>query len=221
MIKKTKITLSAKELEMVCNTDWILTKQAIIKKVYELFGEFSESIQQQASRKLVGDIWTKSPKISRGERYQNLPYVMLDYPRYFAKNETTAIRTFFWWGNFCSINLHLFGHSKTVAVPILIEQFSYLQQNDFSICVNNTPWEHYFEEDNYMLVKKISMEKFIAILEKEPFVKIAKKIPLHQWEQIFPFLNQSFNELLQFIPIMHQAYETGLLPGTPIIDSGL
>jgi hypothetical protein len=36
MTEKTKINLSAKELELVCNKEWILTKQVIIEKVYEL-----------------------------------------------------------------------------------------------------------------------------------------------------------------------------------------
>jgi hypothetical protein len=35
----TKIALSEKELQLVCDTDWILTKHSIIQKVYALFGE--------------------------------------------------------------------------------------------------------------------------------------------------------------------------------------
>jgi hypothetical protein len=221
MIEKTKIALSAKELEMVCNTDWILTKQSIILKVYQLFGDFSDSIQQQISSNLTENICSKSPKISRGENYQNLPYVMLDYPRCFSKNETVAVRTFFWWGNFCSINLHLSGKSKAVVMPKLIEQFSFFQQHDFSICVNNTPWEHHFEPDNFVPVKTISFEHFKNVLEREPFVKIAKKIPLQEWEKISLFIRQSFSELLQFIPIMHPGDEKDLLPDTPTIDFGL
>jgi hypothetical protein len=221
MNEKTKITLSAKELEMVCNTDWILTKQSIIQKVYLLFGDFSDSIQQQVSGKLAVNISSKFPKISRGECYQNLPYVMLDYPRYFTKAETIAIRTFFWWGNFCSINLHLSGQSKSAAVPLLIEKFSFLQQHDFSICVNNTPWEHHFGLDNFAPVKTISLEEFRTLLDRKPFVKIAKKIPLYEWEKISLFIGKSFKELLQFIPIMLPGGETNLLPGTPTIDSGL
>ena len=32
---------------------------------------------------LPGDIAAIAPKIARGENYLGLPYVMLDYPRYF------------------------------------------------------------------------------------------------------------------------------------------
>jgi len=221
MNEKTKITLSAKELELVCNTDWILTKQVIIQKVYQLFGDFSDSILSQVSGKLPARISGIAPKIAKGENYLNLPYVLLDYPRYFGKDETIAIRTFFWWGNFCSVNLHLSGQSKIAAAPFLIEQFYFLQQNDFSICVNNTPWEYHFEQNNYVQVKTISLKTFKTILDREIFVKIAKKIPLHEWEKIPLFIRQTFIELLQFIEAMHQGDETNLLPGTPKVGFDL
>ncbi len=37
MPSTTKITLSDKELSLVQNSEWILTKQVIIQKVYDLF----------------------------------------------------------------------------------------------------------------------------------------------------------------------------------------
>ena len=47
MIEKTKIALSSKELELVCNKEWILTKQIIIEKVYQLFGALASSMEQE------------------------------------------------------------------------------------------------------------------------------------------------------------------------------
>jgi len=35
--------------------------------------------------------------------------VVLDYPRFFSKENVFAIRTFFWWGNYFSVTLHLKG----------------------------------------------------------------------------------------------------------------
>ena len=68
-------------------------------------------------------IKTSTPKISKGENYKDLPYVMLDYPRCFQKEKTIAIRTFFWWGNFFSINLQLSGEYKEQALPSLQSNF--------------------------------------------------------------------------------------------------
>jgi hypothetical protein len=202
MNKETKITLSAKEQELVCNTDWILTKHRIIQKVYALFGEQAIFMQQHLVKekmKLPADINIAEPKISKGENYGSLPYVMLDYPRCFQKEKTLAIRTFFWWGNFFSINLQLSGEYKEKFLPALQKKILQLQQGDYWICISNNPWQHHFEEGNYTSLKKCSAEKFSSILNRESFIKIGKKIPLTQWDTAPAFIQQSFTEMIELL----------------------
>jgi hypothetical protein len=98
-----KLSLSADELELVCNKDWILTKKMVVDKVYLLLGGLSQQMQDyiESNQLLLPAVVTQSsPKISKGENYLGLPYVMLDYPRYFKSNDTLAIRTFFLVGEF-------------------------------------------------------------------------------------------------------------------------
>ena len=201
-MNKTKITLSAKELELVCNTEWILTKHNIIKKVMELFSEALAGMQQQTMQQkmnLPAAIFSKDPKVSKGENYKSLPYVMLDYPRYFDKENTLAIRTFFWWGNFFSINLQLDGKYKTQAVPALQANFLMLQQNNYWVCINNKPWEHSFEEDNFLPIQQLTLDQFTTILSRESFIKISKKKSLQHWDTALLFIEQSFVEMLKLL----------------------
>ena len=81
-MSEAKVTLSPKELELVNNADWILTKNLIIQKVYDLFGQVAATYQLDVARFTEFDATptcTISPKISKGEQYQQLPYVMLDF----------------------------------------------------------------------------------------------------------------------------------------------
>ncbi|MFK5012123.1 hypothetical protein ACI4AC_27485, partial [Klebsiella pneumoniae] len=90
--------------ELVNNADWILTKNLIIEKVYELFGRVAAEyidIYKKFPDFERSTLFALSPKISKGEQYLQLPYVMLDFPRNFTDNDFFAIRTFFWWGNHC------------------------------------------------------------------------------------------------------------------------
>ena len=108
----TKILLSAEELSLVQDTHWLLTKNNIIEKTKALFGNLAESLVKQTSRyedHFPQTVHLYSPKVFKGEYYEGLPYVMLDYPRIFGKDDVFAIRTFFWWGNFFSITLQLKG----------------------------------------------------------------------------------------------------------------
>jgi len=133
------VKLSKDELELVTNAELILTKNRIIQKVYDLFGELSEDYQQM-SKGLDQGLLSISPKISKGENYLGLPWVMMDYPRIFSRTDVFAIRSFFWWGKFFSITLQLQGkYQQHFSAP--------LQQNlNGNWWLFNSPyaWPHYF-----------------------------------------------------------------------------
>lgn len=196
---KVKLTLSAKEQELVCNTEWILTKQIITEKIIALFSGLLVSMQEIAAAQksnLPEEVFAMDPKIAKGENYKGLPYVMLDYPRYFKKENTLAIRTLFWWGNFFSLNLQLSGKIKNGITPNLVANFLTLQQNDYWVCTNNHPWDHYFEEENYVPIQKITKAQFIILLNKESFVKIGKKFSLLHSDTVTQFIEQTFVEMM-------------------------
>ncbi len=199
---KVKLTLSAKEQELVCTTEWILTKQIIIEKIIALFSGLLVSMQKIATTQksnLPEEVFATDPKIARGENYKGLPYIMLDYPRYFKNENTIAIRTLFWWGNFISLNLQLSGKIKNDTTPNLLAHFSMLQQNDYWICTNNHPWDHYFGEGNYLPIQEITKAQFTILLNKKSFVKIGKKISLQHHDTVTQFVEQTFEEMLLLI----------------------
>ena len=88
MNPQTKIHLSKLEIKLAQNKEWILTKRSIINKVCKLFGEMHKIYKQIAEQEtsLIIDRYKNSGgKISKGENYKELPYVIMDYPALFAK----------------------------------------------------------------------------------------------------------------------------------------
>src|SRR5205085_6252317 len=101
MSVETKIQLSDFEKELLNNSEWILTKNNVIKKAQQLLGHVQENVSDytNANAKIFpAEVAAISPKISKGENYLGLPWLMLDYPRYFDKENIFAIRAMFWWG---------------------------------------------------------------------------------------------------------------------------
>jgi hypothetical protein len=197
-----KISLSAKELQLVTNADWILTKNHITEKVKELLAlllQQQQTLLKKNAFPLPKETAKSSPKISKGENYKGLPYLVLDYPRYFDKENIFAIRTLFWWGNFFSCTLHLSGRYKKDAAPKIISSRSVLLKNDFFICVSDDPWEHHFENDNYAGINKISKKDFEKIIREKSFIKLAQKIPLTQWDDAEKILLDSFKKILTLL----------------------
>lgn len=100
-----KIRLSATELELVTNTDWILTKNGIIQKVKNMLEALQAEQQEYLAKEKINfpaEFTSSLPKISKGENYKGLPYLVLDHPRYFNKENVFTIRTMFWCGKFFS-----------------------------------------------------------------------------------------------------------------------
>ena len=219
----TKIQLSPQETELVKNTEWILAKQSIIKKVYAMFGDINELMKAEAAPLndlFPANIKNQNGKISKGENYKQLPYVILDYPAFFDKENIFAIRTMFWWGNFFSITLHLSGIFKEQCSKKNAEVFSLLQRNNFFICANKDEWEHHFEADNYIPSSTLSQQQF-EIINQKIFLKISKKLALSQWDELNVFIINSFREIMQLLQISYPACKKDLLPGSPKAGSGL
>ena len=202
MTDASKLTLSAEELQLVANTHWILTKRIIIDKVNFLFGNLSEVIKAQLTNNensLPWEIVQSTPKIAKGENYLQLPYVLLDYPRYFDKKNIFAIRTLFWWGNFFSATLHLSGSYKAIFENVVQKNIQGLRHNNFYICINDNEWHHHFEVDNYLPLNTLHVMEITGIIKQQHFIKVAVKFSLQQWNEMPELLEKSFLDLLQLI----------------------
>ena len=183
-MNQTNLRLSAKEMELIKNSDWILTKNQIIRKTILLLEKVQEKQQYYlttAKNHFPKEVVEVPPKISKGENYKGLPYLVLDYPRVFEKNNIFAIRTMFWWGNFFSITLHLSGRYKEQYEKKLSASFSDLKKSGFRLCINKEEWEHHFEKINYLPLSKFSATDFKKNIKENTFVKLAKKYSLQNW----------------------------------------
>jgi hypothetical protein len=88
----TNVKLSAQELGLVTNRDWLLMKRDILEKAASLLASVQDRMDahtrlQTALRSYA--LPATMPKISKGENYRGFPYLVLDHPR------VLAVRMFF------------------------------------------------------------------------------------------------------------------------------
>lgn len=125
---------------------------------------------------------SSSPKISRGENYRGLPYVVLDYPRIAKGEDLFFIRSLFWWGNFFSSTLQIAGHFKEDNALKLAAAHAALSEKGYSVGINEDPWQHHFEDSNYQKIAALSQKDFYRVLQQQPHIKIAAFWPLSEWD---------------------------------------
>lgn len=193
-MEASKVILSEAERQLITDANIILTKNSSIDKICEQFGLLASIYQQQCEplKKGFPHLFSVHPKISKGEKHRGLPWVMLDYPRSFEKqNGQLAIRTFFWWGNYFSIQLqvsgiYMPGFIKALAASKVLasEWLTGLTDDAWDLELPNKKWLHADAEN-------------ISAANKDGIVlKIAKKIPIHEWENLENLFSEAYSELV-------------------------
>ena len=197
----SKLMLSDEELQLVNNPDWILTKRIIIEKVNQFLGALSENqkaVIENEKDWLPLAVVQSTAKISKGENYLQLPYLLLDYPRCFDGENIFAVRTMFWWGNYFSITLQLSGIYKQMFQKKIVE-YPDLAKQHFFICINENQWHHHFEADNYIAVKELANKDLQDIILKKQFVKLSLNFSLRQWNDIPALLDNAFKKIIEIL----------------------
>jgi hypothetical protein len=194
----TKVTLSDGQLAIATDKNIILTKREVIETAAALFNSLIPIINESFCNTIshIEKLSSAIPKITKGENYNGFPYVILDYPAVFEKENIFALRTMFWWGNFISITLHLSGKYKKSFEKIILKNLK--NKNDFFIAIAESEWQHNFKEDNYKKASAIN-DGEMKIIQQNNFIKVALKYELHHWnmmQSILPEGYKKINELM-------------------------
>lgn len=179
------VQLSPEELRLVTDPAWILTKNSILRKVVKLFADLSAEWRQTP----VPDVLAagREPRISKGEQYKGLPWVMLDYPRVFGKDDIAAIRTMFWWGHSFHVTLHLKGCYLQLYLPVIRSRKAELMAAGFKVGISEDEWEHEHSSDTYGGWDR---------LDAHSFLKISARCELERWAEAPDLLTEKFRELM-------------------------
>ena len=198
-MKETKIQFSTAEMDLMRNKEIILTKNKILQKIKASLEELQEEMisSTETFLKLLPDeIFSIQPKISKGENYLGLPYLILDFPRCFQQENIFAVRTMFWWGNFFSTTLHLSGRAKITRQMKIADAFAVFAKDNYYIGINTNPWVHHFEKDNYKNVRSLKEEEFRQLCKNSQHLKVAKKISLND-PALLKTLLESWKQLIK------------------------
>jgi hypothetical protein len=192
----TKMDFSDEEMDTMLNADFFRIKHVVIQKVYELFGELESILKAEPLLKQIQfeNLETVSGKIFKGENYRKLPYVLLDYPKLFSADNIFSFRSMFWWGNEFSFTLHLQGQALEKHRAQLEKNLESIQGREFYFCVNNSPWQYSFSDDNYVLLDKLyeNKKEVNSIIASKEFIKLSRRIPLKEYDKAIHYGAETF-----------------------------
>lgn len=193
-----KIDLSKNELLVLQDIDFLLTKKKVFNKIFNLMEITRERLMNCVQNKRFSfpmGTETTDAKISKGENYLDLPYMVLDYPTLFSKENIFSYRTMFWWGNFFSATLHLEGISLNKYRDILANYIEQLLGQSIYISVGSSPWQYHYDQSNYVLLDK----NYVDHIKNCKFLKLSKKINIKEWENVPDFSSNFFEFILTIL----------------------
>lgn len=192
------MNLSSKEEQIIYDTEYLRTKIIVIDKIHQLFEEVRRTINKSINHSnfsFPNDIDSKIGKIFKGENYKMLPYVNLDYPKLFSKENVFAFRTMFLWGHFFSTTLHISGEYLDIYKNQILQNLPNYLNNNLYICVNDNPWEYHYEVDNYVLLTTNNLD----LLSNKLFIKISKQFNLEDYKILPKLVEEFFNTSLKIL----------------------
>ena len=186
-MQHTKITITEEEMKVMTDTSFLFTKISVISKIKTLLLQLQDEISYGAlNMNLPAEIFDLHGKISRGENYKGLPFLILDYPRYFNKKDVFAFRSMFWWGKYFLFTLHLQGTYWHKYRNNILQNLKNLESENIFVCKGNDPWQHDLAE-NFIPLSDLN-----EIDAESDFFKISKKVDLAQWQQLPEAGKESF-----------------------------
>ena len=201
-MEKAKIHLSANEWKMIRETDWIFVKKQINLKVFELLGSLAAEnrIVIPSKTGLPEEVRLSEPKITKGEQYKDLPYILLDYPKVFGREGVFAVRTIFLWGKQFSVTLHLSGKYKQQYESAFIK--NYLPKQNHYCCFESfcsSEWEHEVVAPYYLPTIEINSDQLAAYVRSSTFMKLGIPFSLDEWDLLPEKLLKAHQTLLEWM----------------------
>ncbi|MFI5219271.1 MAG: hypothetical protein ACHQNT_07250 [Bacteroidia bacterium] len=198
----SKLTLSKAEIKLMSDSDFFIQKNSITKKVSSLLSELNDDIEMlklKFEASLPPDALKIAGKISKGENYQGLPWMVLDNPRVFSNKNIFAFRTMFWWGNYFSFTFHLSGNYFQDCQKSILKNWHKFSKKGYLVCINNQPWVHHLATDNYQPMATFNSKKREQQIMTKHFFKISRKLDLRKWKDLKNFGAETFEEYVRLL----------------------
>ena len=178
----TGIDWSTEELEALQTTRLFQIKGTIIKKVWSHFESLRDALREEVGSEPLlapSEIDLHKGQVAKGENHLLLPFVYLDFPKYFSHDEKCTYRTFFWGGNYVVYALILEG-SYLADYKIRIKRhYDRLAQGSIHLAITPDPWE-WRRGTPYTLPLTPENQKIVeAVLEERSSLKLERFLDLN------------------------------------------
>ncbi|MCS7078134.1 MAG: hypothetical protein NZ455_15585 [Bacteroidia bacterium] len=172
--------LSAYEVCILHDKAFFEAKHAIMQKWERFLSHTADEIYPFLSRStciLPDEVKMSTPKISKGENYQGMPYMVLDYPRYFGKEDICVFRNILLWNR----GLYSTWVFQGKYLPLAVQSFSLPSEVEIYLHQNTDKWVHEISPGDILLEPSTYSNFILETLNKLDYLKFSAFLSFEQW----------------------------------------
>ncbi|HEX9757222.1 MAG TPA: hypothetical protein VGB26_05395 [Nitrospiria bacterium] len=182
-MKNQSIRWTEEEIAALQITRIFQIKGEIQRKVWSHLELLQDALREEIENHTLlapEGIDTQTGQIAKGENHMRLPFVYLDFPKFFSREEKCTFRTFFWWGNSVVYALILEGKFLLQYKKRIKENYNTLIKGNFHLAITKDPWEWRKGNPHTVPLKKNNKKEFLHYLEEKSFIKLERFLELKE-----------------------------------------
>jgi hypothetical protein len=197
---------SSEEIRMIHDTEFFPAKAEIIQKFHEEFMKLRDQLRMECKKirpnRAPAGCDFETGQMVKGERFHDFPYVYLDFPKFFSKDEMFTFRSFFWWGHNLFFCWFLSGPRLDEYKKRLLDCHASILHQFVFLSTAETPWEWSLETPNVIFLDQIKKEDLKEILSERTFLKLGRSVPLKSLESRDAILHEGLRVFTLLKPIV-------------------
>jgi hypothetical protein len=179
MSKQEPITAdwSPLEVKLLNTVDIFHHKPSIIKKAETNLTTLKQEIIKtlsEAPHPCPPESDIVKGQIVRGENHKGFPFISLDMPQMFSKNQMFTYRTLFWWGHDLIFSLILKQENQAPLIEKLIQLKEHPEWEDIQLAIAPTPWEWEKDMKNFIPLFGASEIKIRDTINSVKYIKLCR-----------------------------------------------
>ena len=176
-MQNSSFKLTNKEFELILDTEYPLLKKNAIDKIQAQLHELGEHLI--ANPLITRLLHAQSYKISKGENYLNLPYLVLDLPKIDGNHFPILCRTMFWWGNYFSFNVFI--RKDAYDMDSFGKKLKQCASDNIHLLISDKIWQQDLDSEDYNQISEWSEN----IVTEGHYLKLSIKHPIEEIDTLF------------------------------------
>ena len=175
------VVFSEEEARLIRETRFFEVKAAVTQKVKVLLHQLQHTLQKEidsAPFPAPPGFDPKNHQYVKGEHLRDFPYLYLDCPKHFKREEMLTFRTLFWWGHFFVFGWILGGADLPRYRRNLLARYDVFSGGEWYLLTADTPWEWRLAPECLLALRPENRDRAAAALAERPFLKLHRYLPL-------------------------------------------